>query len=60
MTLLGHVVTKKGIKVNPQKINAVTEWPGPSNVTEVRSFLGLTGVKPKIIHCFNNCFDYII
>jgi len=42
VTFLGHVVTKEGIKVDTQKINAVVEWPRPTNVTEVRSFLGLT------------------
>jgi len=42
MTFLEHVVTKEGIKVDPQKIKAVIEWPKPTNVTEVRSFMGLT------------------
>ena len=38
---LGHVLTKEGSSVDPTKIEAVTEWQSPSNVKEVRSFLGL-------------------
>ena len=44
VTFLGHAVTKEGIKVDPQKINAVTEWPRPTNVTEVRSFSGFSRI----------------
>ena len=38
---LGHVVSKEGIKVDPQKIKEIIEWPRPTNVTKVRSFLWL-------------------
>ena len=41
VTFLGHVASKEGIKVDPQKIKASSAWPKPTNVTEVRSFLGL-------------------
>ena len=37
---LGHVVSKEGVSTDPDKIKAVTEWPQPTTVTEVRSFLG--------------------
>ena len=37
---LGHVVSKEGVSTDPDKIAAVTEWPQPTTVTEVRSFLG--------------------
>ena len=40
---LGHVVIKEGIKVDPQKVKAITEWSRPTNITEIRSFLGLVG-----------------
>ena len=38
---LGHVVSKEAIKVDPQKIKMVIEWPRPTNVIKIRSFLGL-------------------
>ncbi|PKI74538.1 hypothetical protein CRG98_005080 [Punica granatum] len=38
--LLGLIVSKKGIEVNPDKVKAIMELPPPSTVCEVRSFLG--------------------
>ena len=38
---LGHVVSGKGIAVDPEKIRAVSEWPVPRDKHELRSFLGL-------------------
>jgi len=29
---LGHVVTKEGIKVGPQKVKAIIEWSKPTNI----------------------------
>ena len=41
VSFLGHVVSGKGIEPDPAKVSAVTEWPVPRSVTEVRSFVGL-------------------
>ena len=38
VAFLGHVVSKDDIQVDPQKIEAVIDWPRPTTVTEVRSF----------------------
>ena len=40
---LGHVVTREGISVDPEKIKAIEEWPDPKEVTGVRSVMGITG-----------------
>jgi hypothetical protein len=40
---LGHVISGEGIVVDPAKVEAIMEWPAPTNVTEVRSFMGLAG-----------------
>ena len=37
VAFLGHVVSKDDIQVDPQKIEAVIDWPRPTTVTEVRS-----------------------
>ena len=43
VSFLGHIVSAKGIRVDPIKIEAIVNWKPPRNVTEVRSFLGLAG-----------------
>ena len=50
---LGHVVSKDGISIDPQKIEAVVNWPRPTNVTEVRSFLGLAGNYRRFVRDFS-------
>ena len=39
--VLGHVISKNGIFVDPAKIYIISQLPYPSSVKEVRSFLGL-------------------
>ncbi|KAL0552232.1 hypothetical protein IC582_011338 [Cucumis melo] len=41
VSFLGHVVSSEGVSIDQSKIEAVTSWPRPSTVSEVRSFLGL-------------------
>ena len=40
---LGRVISKEGISVDLAKVAAVVDWPRPTNITEVRSFLGMAG-----------------
>ena len=39
---LGHIVSAKGIKTDPKKVEAVKNWTVPKTVIDVRSFLGFT------------------
>ena len=41
VNFLGHVLTETGIEVQPEKTEAVENWPTPRNLTELRSFVGL-------------------
>ncbi|KAL5573488.1 hypothetical protein UlMin_023085 [Ulmus minor] len=50
---LGHVVSKDRISVDPAKIDAVSKWPVPTNVTEIRSFLGLVGYYRRFVEGFS-------
>ena len=46
---LGHVVSDKGVSCDPQKVEAIKSWKVPSNVKELRSFLGLCNYYKKFI-----------
>ena len=50
---LGHVVSGKGISTNPKKVEAVTKWPLPETVYDVRSFLGFVGYYRGFIKDFS-------
>jgi len=49
---LGHLVSADGIKPDPKKISAILEMPIPSDVTGVRSFIGMCGFYRSYIRNF--------
>ena len=50
---LGHVITKEGISVDPDKIKAINDWPVPKDVTGIRSFMGIMGYYRRFIDGFS-------
>jgi hypothetical protein len=53
MPLLGHVISPKGIVVDPGKVKDVLDWKPPASVTQVLSFLGLAGSDQRFILNFS-------
>ena len=47
--LLGHVVDKSGIAVDPSKLEVILNAPIPTTATELRSFPGLAGYYLRFI-----------
>ena len=51
---MGFVVLAEGLKMDPDKVKAILEWPIPRSAIEVRSFHGLASFYRKIIRGFSS------
>ena len=54
VSFLGHLISKDGLKKSPEFIEKIRNYPKPSNVTQLRQFLGLANFQRKFIHQFSS------
>ena len=52
---LGHVVSREGIALDPEKVTQVEEWPVPTSYAQLRAFLGFVGFLRSHIRGMRPC-----
>ncbi|WVZ58371.1 hypothetical protein U9M48_008650 [Paspalum notatum var. saurae] len=53
VSFLGHILSEKGVAVDPSKVEDVLNWKQPETVTKIQSFLGLAGYYRCFIKDFS-------
>ncbi|KHJ86189.1 integrase core domain protein [Oesophagostomum dentatum] len=49
---LGFILSKDGIQPDPEKTLAIDKYPTPTNVTEIKAFLGMCSFFRRFVHNF--------
>ena len=57
MPFLGHVLSAKGVAIDPDKVRDILNWKPPISVHQVHSFLGMAGYYHRFIPDFSKIQD---
>ena len=49
---LGHLVSRDGVRANPEKVELIANWGIPTTAANLHSFIGLAGYYRKLIKNF--------
>lgn len=46
---MGHIISKDGVKIDPKKVEAITQMPRPKDLTQLKRFMGMTTYLTKFL-----------
>ena len=49
VTFMGHLITKDGLQSDPEKVKAIAEMAAPTNINELRRYLGVINYLAKFL-----------
>lgn len=52
LKFLGHIISAAGVRPDPDKVKALTEWQLPQTITNLRAFIGLATVFKRFVQGF--------
>ena len=57
---LGHIISATGVSVDPKKIEALKDWLTPTNLREIRAFMGFVNYYRRFVRNFSKIASPII
>ena len=57
LVYLGFVVSEEGLKIDPEKVKDILEWPTTRSASEVKPFHGLTSFYIMFIRAFSSIYE---
>ena len=46
---VGHIISKDGIKLDPKKVETILNMPSPTNVVQLKRFMGMVSYFAKFL-----------